>query len=112
MALLDCENQPILCNSWSAGAGALWIFEMLPPPAAIDIYKKRFNMTTVTADDIAAFKDSREGAKLVDSWFHPFNGKAVELGLAVPFGYVTWVFNVVPSWAFMLIVSLASRKMM
>jgi len=112
MGLLNCEDQPILCNSWSAGAGTVWIFDMLPPPAAIDIYKKRFNLTTVTSDDIFALKDNREGATLLDSWFHPFNGKAVELGLAIPFGYVTWVFNVVPSWAMMLLVSFASRSMM
>lgn len=112
MGLINCDDQPILCNSWSAGAGTLWIFDMLPQPAPIDIYKKRFNMTTVTADDIAAVKDDRSSTNIVDSWFHPFNGKATELGLAVPFGYLTWFFNVVPSWMFMLGVSFISRSMM
>lgn len=112
MGIINCDDQPILCNSWSAGAGTIWIFDMLPPPAPIDIYKKRFNMTTVTSDEVAAVKDNRESAVLLDSWFHPFNGKAVELGLAVPFGYLTWAFNVVPNWLFMLGISFLSRTMM
>ncbi|KAK5997234.1 hypothetical protein PT974_02588 [Cladobotryum mycophilum] len=97
MAILNCEDQPILCNSWSAGAGS-----------------RRFNLTTVTTEELLKLQASgtREEFTLLDSWFHPFNGKITELGLSVPFGYTVWVFNLIPQWLFMLIVSLVSRTMM
>jgi hypothetical protein len=112
MALLNCEDQPILCNSWSLPVGILSIIDLLPPPAQVDVYRKRLNFTTTTSDDLVAFRNDRSAFKLEDGWFHPFNGKVTELGLAVPFGYIVWVFNVIPNWLFMLVVSFASRSMM
>lgn len=87
---------------------------MLPSPAPVDIYKRRLNLTTTTSSDLVALNSakSKEGWTLLDSWFHPFNGKATELGLSVPYGYAIWAFNLVPNWLFMLIVSFASRSMM
>ncbi|RFU72078.1 hypothetical protein TARUN_10181, partial [Trichoderma arundinaceum] len=114
MGIINCDDQPILCNAWSANVGNIWAFEMLPEPAAIDIYKKRLNLTTVTTDDIVKLNEPGNKVEftLLDSWFHPFNGKASELGLSVPFGYLLWAFNLLPNWMFMLIVSFASRSMM
>ncbi|KAM5351839.1 hypothetical protein ACJ41O_004562 [Fusarium nematophilum] len=114
MAYLNCDNQPILCNAWSAGAANLYVFEMLPSPAPIDIYKKRLNMTSTTSDDLVALQasGSKDEFSLVDGWFHPFNGKVAELGVAVPFGYVMWAFGLIPNWLFMLLVSFGSRTMM
>lgn len=116
MGLLNCDDQPILCNTWSTATAQLYVFEMLPPPAQIDIYKKRLNLTTTTSDDLVALHTAgnKEAFKVVetDSWFHPFHGKAVENGLAVPIGYITWAFNLIPNWLFMLVVSLVSRTMM
>ncbi|TWU78861.1 hypothetical protein ED733_007586 [Metarhizium rileyi] len=116
MGMLNCDDQPILCNAWSAGAGSVWSINMLPAPATIDIYKKRLNLTTTTSEDLFKLKNavSKEAAGfvLVDSWFHPFNGKAAELGLSVPYGYIMWAFGLVPNWLFMLIVSFASRSFM
>lgn len=113
MATLNCDEQPVLCNSWSATPGSIWAFEMLPPPAAIDIYRSRLNLTTTTSDELVALHtDGTKKMTPLDSWFHPFNGKAAELGLAVPFGYAMWAFGLVPNWAFMIIVSMVSRSMM
>lgn len=117
MAYVNCDDQPILCSSWAAGAGLAWAIDMLPAPGAeINIYRHRFNVTTVTSDDMVALrtdnKDASQQWHKVESWFHPFNGKATELGLSVPFGYTLWFFNLVPSWLFMLLVSFASRSMM
>ncbi|KAF7558776.1 hypothetical protein G7046_g5380 [Stylonectria norvegica] len=114
MAYLNCDDQPILCNSWSTATANLYIFEMLPPPAPVDIYRKRLNLTTTTSDDLVALQasGSKETFALLDSWFHPINGKAAELGVAVPFGYVMWAFGLVPNWLFMLIVSFGSRTLM
>lgn len=113
MAAVNCDEQPVLCNSWSATPGNVWSFEMLPPPADIDIYRSRLNLTTTTSDTLVALHtDGRKSFSLIDSWFHPFNGKAVEFGVAVPFGYAMWAFGLVPNWAFMIIVSFVSRSMM
>lgn len=114
MAILNCDDQPVLCNSWSAGAGVIWAFEMLPAPAAIDVYTTRLNLTSTTSESIVADYNNGEkkGYTLLESFFHPFNGKAAELGVAVPLGYVIWGFGLIPQWAFMIIVSFASRTFM
>ncbi|KAI4866955.1 hypothetical protein F4820DRAFT_230992 [Hypoxylon rubiginosum] len=113
-ALLNCEDQPVLCSAWSAPVGAIWIFEMLPEPAPIDIWTKRFNMTTATSDDIVTLQKEgyKSSAKLHDGFFHPFNGVLAKNGVATPVGYILWGFNLLPSWAFMILVSLLSRTMM
>ncbi|KAH7156927.1 hypothetical protein EDB81DRAFT_406528 [Dactylonectria macrodidyma] len=115
MGYLNCDDQPILCNAWSTGTSNLYVFEMLPSPAPIDTYKKRLNMTTTTSETLVNLYES--GTKdqftlLEPGWFHPFQGKAVELGLAVPFGYFMWAFGLIPNWLFMLVVSFVSRTMM
>ena len=114
MGYVNCDDQPILCNAWSAGATNLWVFEMLPEPAPIDIYKKRLNATTVTSDDIVALRDAdkEKTFKRVDGLFHPFNGKIAELGLSNAVGYFFWGFGLIPSWMTMLVLSMVSRSMM
>ncbi|KAG6008525.1 hypothetical protein E4U21_004365 [Claviceps maximensis] len=116
MGMLNCDDQPILCNAWSAGAGSIWSFNMLPPPAPVEIYKKRLNMTTTTSEELVQLNSAeskhKAGFVLLDSWFHPFDGKITELGLSVPYGYTMWALGLVPNWLFMLIVSFASRSMM
>ncbi|KAK6845588.1 hypothetical protein PG995_015698 [Apiospora arundinis] len=111
---LNCEHEPVLCNSWSVPTGTVWIFEMLPEPAPIDIWVKRFNLTTTTSDDIVARHS--EGYKktfaLHEGTFHPFNGWWAQNHLSLPVGYVLWFFNVVPSWLLMLVLSFVSRSMM
>lgn len=113
-ALLNCDNQPVLCNAWSAPASTLWIFEVLPQPAPINIYTKRMNVTTATSDDfIQLHKDGYKSvAKLHEGTFHPYNGPIAQYGLSTVAGYVIWFFNLVPSWAFMIGVSMLSRSMM
>ncbi|KAI1297350.1 hypothetical protein F5Y03DRAFT_281905 [Xylaria venustula] len=114
LALLNCDNQPVLCNAWSAPVGSLWIFEMLPEPSPVNIFTKRLNLTTITSDDlIQLHKDGHKTATQEhDGLFHPFKGTLAQNGLSVPAGYVLWVFGLLPSWAFMILVSLLSRRMM
>lgn len=71
-------------------------------------------MTTVTSDDIVEMRDEgfKSSAKLHDGFFHPFNGPLAKNGFATPVGWVIWVFNLLPSWAFMVLVSMFSRTMM
>ncbi|KAI1427990.1 hypothetical protein F5Y12DRAFT_791136 [Xylaria sp. FL1777] len=113
-ALLNCDNQPVLCNAWSAPVGSLWIFEMLPEPSPINIFTKRLNLTTTTSDDLVQLQ--KDGYKTVakehDGLFHPFKGALAQNGLSVPAGYILWAFGLLPNWAFMILISLLSRRMM
>jgi len=116
-ALLNCDNEPVLCNGWSAGTGALWVFEMLPPPAPVDIWRRRMNLTTTTSQTYNELRNKDAKAnkvefKLHDGWFHPFNGPFARYGLSEPLGYFFWAFNLVPSWTIMVLVSFLSRTMM
>ncbi|KAK0639363.1 hypothetical protein B0T16DRAFT_242775 [Cercophora newfieldiana] len=114
LARLDCEDQQVLCNSWGASAGSLWVFEMLPTPAPIDVYWKPLNLSTVSTQTILDLqaKPVKENFRFVESYFHPFDGILAQYNLAVPIGYILYGFNVIPSWAFMLIVSFLSRSVM
>jgi hypothetical protein len=114
LGFVNCEQQPVLCSAWGAGAGSIWAFEMLPPPAEVQVYRKRLNLTTTTTDDIIALWEAgskEEWATDVGS-FHPFKGWMAQNGVAVPFGYLMWGLNILPQWAFMLLVSMMSRTFM
>jgi hypothetical protein len=114
MAYLNCDDQPILCNSWSAAAANLWVFEMLPRPAPIDVWKRRLNLTTTTDESILQLQnvDKEDKFNKVDGLFHPFNGFLADSGLAVPMAYFTWGMSHIPNWLFMLVLSMFSRRMM
>lgn len=114
LARINCDNEPVLCNSWMASAGGIWSFHMLPKPAPINAYWKSLNLSSVTADTIVDLqaKPVEEEFRLIEGWFHPFNGPLADNNLAVPFGYALWALNAVPSWAMMLIISFFSRSFM
>lgn len=115
LALLNCDDQPVLCNAWSASTASLWAFQMLPQPAEIDIWRRRMNITTTTAQDYVDIYNAERPEKFQlyhDGWFHPIDGPLAKYNVAVPIGYFFWVFNVIPSWAMMIGVSFLSRRMM
>lgn len=112
---VNCDDQPILCNSWSAGAGTLWLFEMLPQPAPIDIYMKRMNLSTTHKDtflDLYNTRGDKSQFTKKEGYFHPFDGELAKYGLSIPVAYLFWALSVVPSWAMMLGISFFSRTFM
>lgn len=114
LAYLNCDNQPVLCNVWGAGAPSLWIMEVAAKPAPVDVRIVGLNRT---ATNIKTFTDlhstqSWKAKPLYEGYFHPFDGVLAQNGLAVPLGYVSWFFTVIPSWAFMIFVSFLSRRIM
>jgi hypothetical protein len=114
LAYLDCDNQPVLCNSWGAGPPSLWIMDVPAPGKPVDIRIKALNSTTTTVKtftDLYASKDWKS-KPVYEGYFHPFDGVLAQYGLAVPIGYIFWVFAVVPSWMFMLGISFLSRTIM
>jgi len=114
LAYLDCDAQPVLCNSWGAGPPSLWVMEVLPKPAPVTIWTKHLNTTTTTVKTFTDLHTSKEWATKTpyDGWFHPFDGQLAKAGVAVPLGYFFWVFNILPSWLFMVLISFVSRSFM
>ncbi|KAL0940349.1 uncharacterized protein CTRU02_203112 [Colletotrichum truncatum] len=114
MGLINCDDQPVLCNAWSAGTASIWSINMLPQGSQVDIYRKRLNVTTTTSDDIVDLwkKNDKEEWILNDNIFHPFNSWVAQNNLSIPVGYFFWAFNLVPNWLFMLLVSFGSRTLM
>lgn len=114
LALLDCESQPVLCNSWGTGPLNLWKFEVLPPPAPVDVHTWNLNATTTTTKTFDELRTSKEWKEkpAYTGYFHPFDGPLAQYKVAVPLGYFLWIFSIIPSWAFMIIVSFFSRRMM
>lgn len=117
LAMLNCDNQPVLCNSWAAGVGSIWIFDLYPQPAEIEIYHKRLNLTTATSDDVLDLYNQwkaghREEFKVKDGFFHPFNGLLAQYGLSTAAGYAIWILNLIPNWLMMLGITVISRTVM
>jgi len=114
LAYLNCDNQPVLCNSWAAGPPTLWIMEVSASPAPVNVRKLELNTTTTTVktfNDLDASKGWKQ-MPLYEGYFHPFDGLFAQYGLAQPLGYVFWIFALVPSWMFMIGISFLSRTMM
>jgi len=114
LAYLNCENQPVLCNSWGAGPPNLWILQVLPPPAKVDIRWLNLNTTTTTVKTFTDLHSTKTWEKrpIYEGYFHPFDGQLAQYGLAVPLGYLFWVFGIIPSWLFMIGISFISRSVM
>ena len=53
-----------------------------------------------------------EGGVLNVGYFQPFYGVLAQYGVNKAVGYVVFAFGMVPSWAFMLVISMASRTLM
>lgn len=117
LAILNCDDQAILCNSWAAGPPYLYVFSV-PSLTLVDgktpLYIYPMNTTTTTPETYVELwkTGSYKENGLYEGYFHPVDGPIAKFGLAVPMGYVLWVFSIVPSWVFMIGVSFISRTMM
>lgn len=119
LARLDCETDPVLCHAWAVSPPQL-LHLQLPQPLldqstpASTIRSIKLNRTTVSAPEIAALHLNEKYLETepYEGFFHPFDGPLAKYGLSVPFGYLVWGFSLVPSWAFMIGISLFSRTFM
>lgn len=114
LAYLNCEDQPVLCNAWSASPPTLAVFEVLPPPAPVNYWSKHLNSTATTVKTFTDLHVSKEYKSVApyEGVFHPFDGFFAQYGLAIPLGYTFWAFSLVPSWLFMIGISFLSRSFM
>lgn len=117
LAILNCDDEPILCNSWAAGPPSLYIFE-IPSISLVDaktpLYIHSLNTTTTTPETyVELWKNGDYKEKGVyEGYFHPIDGQVAKLGLDVVMGHGLYYFSLVPSWVFMIGVSFLSRTMM
>lgn len=116
LALLNCESERILCNSWAAGPSSLYIISV-PSLTLLDaktpLYIHSLNLTTTTPETyVELWKTGSYKEKgLYEGYFHPFDGQLAKYGAAVPLAYLLFFFSFVPSWAFVIGVPLISRTL-
>ncbi|KAL9595363.1 MAG: hypothetical protein Q9219_006489 [cf. Caloplaca sp. 3 TL-2023] len=119
LAYANCDKQPILCATWAAAPPTIWYIQLpvAKPDQSTPATTVRIvglNTTTATAADIVKIHTQKtyEKRPVYESDLHPFNGWVARYGLLTPLGYVLYTFANVPSWAFMIIISMFSRYIM
>jgi hypothetical protein len=114
LGYLNCDNQPVLCNSWGAGPPSLWIMHVASKPAPVDIRLMNLNATTTTVKTFTEIHSTQSWQQKTpfSGYFHPFDGQLAQYHLAVPLGYIFWGLAIVPSWLIMILVSFISRNIM
>ncbi|KAI4199299.1 MAG: hypothetical protein LQ350_004681 [Teloschistes chrysophthalmus] len=119
LAMADCDKSPVLCAVWAANPPTVWHIQL--PVTGADQSKPAttvriigLNTTTTTARDIVKIHTEKtyEKRPVYESALHPFNGWVAQYGLSTPLGYVMYGFANVPSWAFMIVISMGSRFLM
>jgi len=114
LGYVNCDYQPILCNSWAAGPPQVYILEVTPEPNPVTVHTVGLNTTTTNVKTFTDLKSTKSWKEkpAYDGYFHPFDGPIAKFGLALPLGWVLWFFSAVPSWMFMIGVSFLSRSFM
>ncbi|KAL8992617.1 MAG: hypothetical protein Q9169_006963 [Polycauliona sp. 2 TL-2023] len=119
LGYVHCDESPLLCTTWAASVPTIWHIQL--PVAGDDqsrpattIRKLGLNTTTVTANDIVKIHAEKtyEKRPVYEGALHPFDGWAATTGLNVPMGYVLYAAARIPSWAFMIVISMGSRYVM
>ncbi|KAF2460455.1 hypothetical protein BDY21DRAFT_165689 [Lineolata rhizophorae] len=119
LAILDCDQEQVLCNMWAGGPPSIWYFRIPHPQPdqsapATPVYIFGMSRNATTAKDIVQIVTEKKYEDKVpyEGIFHPFDGLFARYGVALPIAYVLWGFAKMPSWAPMLIISLFSRSFM
>ena len=119
LGYINCDAEGVLCATWQAQPPTIWHIQR--PIAAADqstpastVYVNYLNTTESTAGDMVALHTGKkyEDGVLNEGWFQPFDGPIAQYGLSKAVGYVFYAFGLLPSWAFMLVISMVSRTIM
>jgi len=119
LGYINCDTEPILCAIWAAGPAAIWHIQrpiahsgQSTPATTIRIIK--LNTTTTTTGEITAIHTRKTYDKEVayEGAFHPFDGWLARYYLNQPVGTGLYYFSLIPSWLFMIVISMASRNLM
>lgn len=119
LAVLDCETDGVLCNAWAMIPPQVLHMQLPQPLAdqstpASTVRAIPLNRTAVTPPQLAALhlQEKYKDVEPYDSIWQPIDGLLAKNNLALPIGYVIWAASLIPSWAFMIIVSFVSRNLM
>lgn len=117
---LDCDQENILCSTWSTGPAAVWhvqrpvIAEAGQEKPPTPIHMVHVNVTTVTPQDIYNIhaKKTWENARLYEGAWHPMDGWLAKYKLNFIGGCIVYGLGLVPNWVMMIGISFLSRTMM
>ena len=114
---INCDEQRVLCATWSAKPPTIWHFSRPPPGEAwhkTDIHISYLNFTKTTVGDMVALHtgDKYKDGYLYEGIFHIFDGLLAKNGLLDAVGYVVFAVGLIPSWSYMILISMISRNIM
>ena len=119
LAYVNCDKEGVLCSTWMAKPPTIWHIQR--PVALADqstpastIYINYFNVTHSTVGDMVALHSGKkyEEGILYNGWFDPLDGQLAKFGVNKAIGYALFGIGMVPSWAFMIVISMVSRTIM
>ena len=123
LGYVNCDDQQVLCATWSAKPPTIWHIQrpsashaaaehQTVAPSVVTVNYLNFTHTQV--QDMVALHTSKkyEDGLVYDGIFQPFDGLLAQYGVNKIAGYVVFAFSMVPSWAFMLVVSMVARQAM
>jgi len=119
LGYINCDVQGVLCATWTAKPPTIWHIQR--PVAHADqstpastIHINYLNVTETTVGDMVALHSGKkyETGMIYEGYFHPFDGPLAKAGVNKIVGYIMFGFGLVPSWAFMLVISMVSRSVM
>jgi hypothetical protein len=114
LGYINCDLQPILCNAWAAGPPSIYFMEVTHQPNPVEVHYQNLNTTTTTVKTVTELRSTKSylESPAYEGYFHPFDGPLAQYGLTLPMAYTLWFFAIVPSWAFMILVSFMSRTVL
>jgi len=113
LATINCEKEGVLCAQWAITPPA--IYHIALPRGAADakptVRYIPLNQTSTTPTDITniVVKKTYTATKPYEGVFQPWTGFLATTGLGLPLAHALYYFSLLPSWAPMILISLASR---
>jgi hypothetical protein len=119
LGYVNCDTQAVLCATWQARPPTIWhiqrpIAQADQSTPASTVHINYLNITTATVGDMVALHSGKqyEQGVLYEGLFQPFDGRLAQFGVNKIVGYVMFAFGLIPSWAYMLVISMVSRTIM
>ena len=120
LGYVNCDMEGVLCATWMAKPPTVWHIQRpvadkdqsAAPLSTIRI--NYLNVTSTTVGDMVALHTGKgyEKGMVYEGYFQPIDGPLAQMGILKYVGYVMFGFGLIPSWAFMVIVSMVSRTIM
>ena len=117
---VNCDDQGVLCATWMAQPPTIWWItrphprpgQEITPPSTVKISYPGYNSTSV--QEMVALHTGKkyEEGFLYESIFQPFDGLLKQFGLNKAVGYTWFGLTQIPSWGYMLAISMFTRNVM